>query len=156
MQALPADKREIAEKAELYRDIVKTEVWTAGEMAFQPGSTSRPRYIVDNYMQIPVGGWEAWIELETNFVKPVHEKNIAMGNRAGWLMAFLVLPRGDGLPYQASTIDYYDSWEDMDKDEGQAWEAVYPGMSETYVSDRIESTRRLVRTEVRELVYSVE
>ncbi|WP_282783084.1 hypothetical protein [Phaeodactylibacter xiamenensis] len=63
---------------------------------------------------------------------------------------------GDGLPCQVSTVDNYDSREDMDKDEGQAWEAVYPGMSEICVSDRIESTRRLVRTEVQELVYSVE
>ncbi|MEQ8703620.1 MAG: hypothetical protein RIC19_06860 [Phaeodactylibacter sp.] len=152
LKTLPADKRKIAENAEIYRDIVKTEIWAAGDMAFEENGTSRPRFIVDNYMKIPAGGWEDWIEMETGLVKPVHKKNIAAGNRAGWVMAFLVLPRGDGLPYQASTMDFYHSWEDMNNDEGAAWETVYPEMSEAYAGRRIESTRTLVRTEVRMLV----
>jgi hypothetical protein len=89
-------------------------------------------------------------------VQPVHEKNIALGNRAGWMMAIMVQPRGDGLSYQASTIDYYDSWADMTNDEGQAWSVVYPGMSDAEIIERIESTRTLVRTEVRELILFVE
>ena len=74
-------------------------------------------------------------------MKPVHVKSIAMGTRAGWLMGFMVLPRGDGYPYQASTLDLYNTWEDMDKDEGKAWQAVYPGMSEDSINKKIESTR---------------
>ena len=89
MKSLPADKREIAEKAEDYRDIVKTEIWSAGDLAGNPGAKFR----VENFMRIPEGGWQKWIEMESKFVKPVHEKNIAAGNRAGWLLAFMDLPR---------------------------------------------------------------
>ncbi len=94
--------------------------------------------------------------MATRFAKPVHEKNITKGTRAGWLMGFMVLPRGGGYPYQASTVDFFNSWEDMDKDEGKAWQEVYPGMSEALISKRIESSRSLVKTEVRRLVESVE
>jgi len=156
METLPADLKEVAENAAQFRDLVRTEVWTAGDMAFPESGGDRPRYLVDNFMKIPAQGWGDWIEMETTFVKPVHEKNIALGNRAGWVMAFMVQPHGESLSYQASTIDYYDSWGDMDKDEGEAWEMVYPNMSYDEINERITSTRTLVRTEVRMLVDFVE
>lgn len=82
MKTLPASTRDIAENAEMYRDIVKREIWMGGDRAFAPGTT-QPKFRVENFMKIPVDGWEKWIELETKFIKPVHEKNIALGNRAG-------------------------------------------------------------------------
>ncbi|MCB0526340.1 MAG: hypothetical protein H6576_07610 [Lewinellaceae bacterium] len=151
MKSLPADKREIAEKAEDYRDIVKTEIWSAGDLAGNPGAKFR----VENFMRIPEGGWQKWIEMESKFVKPVHEKNIAAGNRAGWLLAFMDLPRGSDLPYQASTVDYFDKWEDMAKDEGKAWKEVYPDLSWGDINRKIEGTRVIARTEVRMLLDSV-
>jgi hypothetical protein len=151
MKTLPADKREIADNAEQYRNLVKREIWTAGDKVFATGNI-RPQYAVVNYMKIPANGWEDWVEMETQFVKPVHEKNIAMGNRAGWLMASMVLPRGNGYPYQAATVDFYNTWEDMNKDEGKVWEAVYPGMSQSGIGNRITATRTLVKAEVRKLV----
>lgn len=155
LKTLPADKRELAENAGLYRDLVKSEIWTNGDKVFAPGVT-KPKYSVENFMKIPAGGWEDWVEMETKFAKPVHEKNIALGNRAGWLISYMVLPRGADYPYQGSTVDFYNTWEDMDKDEGKAWETVYPGMSDGYIGRRIESTRTIVKTEIRMLVDSVE
>ena len=149
------EERGIAQKAGDYRDMVKREIWTAGDMAFAGGATP-PRYRVANSMRIPATGWDAWIDMETKFVKPVHEKNIAMGNRAGWLIAYMILPRGDGYPYQASTIDYYNTWEDMNKDQGKAWKEVYPNMSDEEIGKRIESTRTIVWTEVRVLADYLE
>ncbi|MCB9282956.1 MAG: hypothetical protein H6563_02695 [Lewinellaceae bacterium] len=144
------EQRAIAQKAEDYRDMVKREIWTAGDMVFAEGTTP-PRYRVENFMRIPADGWNAWIDMETKFVKPVHEKNIAMGNRAGWLIAYMILPQGDGFPYQASTVDYYNTWEDMNKDQGKAWKEVYPNMSDADIGKRIESTRTIILTEVRVL-----
>lgn len=152
---LTAAQKETANNANLYRDLVKSEVWTTGDMAFAPGGT-RPLYAVENFMKIPAGGWDAWVEMETKFVKPVHEKSIAMGTRAGWLMGFMELPRGDGYPYQASTVDYYNTWEDMGKDEGKAWEAVHPNMKDSDIWSKIEKTRSIYKTEVRMLVDFVE
>lgn len=152
---LTAEQKDVANKAGDYRDIVKREIWTAGDMVFAPGVT-KALYRVENFMKIPAGGWEDWVEMESKFVKPVHVKSISMGTRAGWLMGFMILPRGDGYPYQGSTVDYYNTWEDMAKDEGKAWQAVYPGMSEDRIGKKIEATRSIYKTEVRRLVDSVE
>ncbi|MBK8557423.1 MAG: hypothetical protein IPL65_17420 [Lewinellaceae bacterium] len=152
---LSAEQLKLANNAEEYRDLVKREIWTAGDAVFAPGAKN-PEYRVENYMNVPSSSWNAWVDMETNFVKPVHEKNIAMGNRAGWLMGFMVLPRGDDYPYQASTIDYFNTWDDMNKDEGKAWEAVYPKMTQAQIGQLIDSTRSLARTELRRLVSSTE
>ncbi len=152
---LTAEQKDIANKAGDYRDLVKREIWTAGDMVFAPGNT-RPTFRVENFMRIPPGGMNAWEEMETQFVMPVHKKSIELGTRAGWLMGFMVLPRGDDYPYQASTVDYYNTWEDMDKDEGKAWEAVHPGMDWGKVIQRFNSTRTIAKTEVRRLVDYVE
>lgn len=155
LKTLPADLREVAENANLYRDLVKSEIWTGGERVSAPGS-SKPKYFVENYMSIPADGWDDWEEMETKFVLPVHKKNIELGNRAGWFIGYLVMPRGDSYPYQASTVDTYDNWEDIGKNESEAWEMVYPGMSEERIWGKIEPTRTIVKTEIRMLVDSLE
>ncbi|MCB0572485.1 MAG: hypothetical protein KDC66_22105 [Phaeodactylibacter sp.] len=154
-QGLTDEQKEAANSAGQYRDLIKREIWTGGDMVFAPG-TAHPLYRVENFMNIPAGGMEEWVEMETRFVKPVHEKSIAMGNRAGWLMGFMVLPSGSEYPYQASTVDFFNTWEDMQKSNQAAWDAVYPGMSDAYIGNRIESTRTIVRTELRRLVDFVE
>ncbi|MFK7774415.1 MAG: hypothetical protein AB8F94_19890 [Saprospiraceae bacterium] len=150
-KALPGDKREIANKAVDFRDLVKKEIWRAEEMIFAKDD-ARPRYAIENFMSIPTGGWDKWMEMETTFAKPFIKKSMEMGNRAGWLVGNMVLPRGDEFPYQASTIDFYDTWEDMGKSEGKAWQAVYGNMDNEQIGKRIQSSRTIVKSEVRELI----
>lgn len=150
-EILSEEERVIADQAHLFRDIVKREIWTGQEFTFAPDAEN-PMYRVENFMDIPAGGWDTWVEMEKKFAKPFIEKSIDMGNRAGWLIASLVLPRGADLPYQASTIDFYNSWEDMGKSDEEAWNAVYADMDEEQISKRINSTRTIVRSEVRRLV----
>ncbi len=153
-KALPEDQRMAADSANTYRDIVKREIWTGLEVLFAPGAKN-PKYRVENFMSVPAGGWDQWMEMETKFAKPFIEKSMEMGNRAGWLIGSLVLPRGSELPYQASTIDFYDSWEDMGKSDEKAWTAVYGDMEDEQIGKRINSTRTLVKSEVRLLVDHV-
>jgi hypothetical protein len=152
---LSAEQKDIANKAEEYRDIVKREIWTGGEQVFAP-SGKRPIYVVENFMRIPPAGMDAWEKMETEFVMPVHKKSVELGTRAGWMMTNMVLPRGADYPYQASTLDLYDSWEQMGLDEGKAWEAVHPGMDWGKVGQRFNATRTIAKTEVRRLVDQTE
>lgn len=155
-QSLSSEQEEIADRAEEFRDIVKREIWTAADMAFGTEGDDQPKFRVENFMQIPSNGWDAWMEMETELAKPVHVKNIELGNRAGWALTILVMPHGAGLPYQASTVDFYDSWEQMNSNEGAAWETTHPNMSEEQVNSRIEGTRTLVRSEARMLILYTE
>jgi len=153
---LPEDKREIANKAELYRDLVKREIWKAREIITAPDKP-RPIYRVENFMSIPFGGWGDFMELEKRFVKPVMAKSTEMGNRSGWLFTQMILPSISAQQeYWFSTIDLFDSWEQMDNSDRDAWEAVYPDMGMGHVYRRMHSARTLVKTEVRRLVDYVE
>jgi hypothetical protein len=154
LESLTDDEKKIALAAEDYRDLVKREIWTAGEMAFGKSEKS-PKYRVENYMKLPAGGMEDWSKMESEFVKPVHQKNIEKGNRAGWLMAYMILPRGSEQKYDVSTIDFYDNWADMDNNEGDAWKEVHPDLNWETLDKKFESTRTIVRTEVRVLVEEI-
>ncbi len=154
-QTLTTEQKEFANRAEEFRDIVKREIWMAADMAFRTESDDQPKFRVENFMQIPSNGWDTWMEMETELAKPVHIKNMETGNRAGWALTVMVLPRGQGLPYQASTVDFYDSWEQMNSDEGASWAVVHPGLSEEEIGKRIEPTRTIVRSEVRMLVEHI-
>lgn len=150
-KALTEDQRIAADNADEYREIVKREIWTGLEITFAPDAKN-PIYRVENFMSIPTGSWDQWFEMESKFAKPFIEKSIEMGNRAGWLIGNVVMPRGDEFPYQVSTIDFYDSWEDMGKSDEEAWKAVYGDMDKEQIGKRINESRTIVRSEVRLLV----
>lgn len=152
---LTPEQKALADKAEEYRDVVKREIWTAADMIFAPGA-SNSEFRVENYMKLPANGWDDWMELEGRFVKPVHAKSIDMGNRAGWIMTILVMPNGADQEYDVSTVDFYNNWEEMNKSDEKAWEAIYPDMSFGHVERRINAARTLVRSEVRRLVDYVD
>ncbi|MEZ4959348.1 MAG: hypothetical protein R2830_05985 [Saprospiraceae bacterium] len=154
-KALPADVKAIVDKTGQYRDIVKSEIWHDVDFAARPGF-KEANYLVENFFLVPPGGWDDYVEMETRFVKPVHLKNIELGNRAGWELGRKVAPTGEDQPYNCSTVDLYDKWEDMDNDEGKAWETIYPGMSDAHIGHRINAARKHVRSEIRQVVYSTE
>lgn len=153
-KGLTSAELELADKANDYRDLVKREIWTVDDSALADGK--HPKFSVENYMSILPTHWEAWQEMERGLFKPVHQQSMALGTRSGWMMTKLVLPRGQGLPYQGSTIDLYDTWEDMAKSTDEAWEAVYPtGMNYEMVNERSNALRTIVRTEVRMMVDQI-
>lgn len=155
LKVIPADKKALIDNTGQYRDLVKSEIWS--EVDFTAKADFKgSKYVVENFFKVPPGGWNDYMEMETRFVKPVHQKNIELGNRAGWVLTRMVMPRGAEQPYNCSTVDLFDKWEDMDNDDSKAWETVYPGMSDGHIGRRIESVRTLVRSEIRMVVDSVQ
>ncbi len=153
-KALPANLKPLVENTEMYRDRVKSEIWR--DRDFITKKDFKDNYIVENFFKVPPGGWDDYVEMETRFVKPVHQKNIDLGNRAGWNLNYMVVPQGAGQAYDCSTIDFYDKWEDMDNDDGKAWQTVYPGMTDAHISKRVEATRTLVRQDIRQVIMRTE
>jgi hypothetical protein len=153
-KALPANLKDIVANTGQYRDIVKSEIWRTVDYISK--KDAKPNYVVENFFKVPPGGWDDYMEMETRFVKPVHQKNIDLGNRLGWVLTYMVAPQGEDQPYDCSTVDLYDKWEDLDNDEGKAWETIYPNMSDAHISKRIESTRSLVRREIRRVAMGTD
>lgn len=151
IEGAPADQLELLSNADDYRTLVKREVWEILDYVPTPGD-QRPKYILDNYMRVPAGGWQAYVEMESKFVKPIHEKSAAAGNRAGWLLAAMVLPQGDDFAYQASAVDFFHTLPDMTNDNSPFWKEVYPNMSDEEIGKRIESARTVAKRELRVIV----
>jgi hypothetical protein len=66
-------------------------------------------YVSLNQMKVPDA--DAWGKLETEIWKPIQEARIKDGQMDAWGTYYLIMPSGSGLPYQASTVDIYPSWE---------------------------------------------
>lgn len=147
---------EAAMDAYLYRDCVKREIWTAGERVFTPDG-KRPEIMIENFMNIPAGGFNAWHDMELEIAKPIMEKSVKNGTRAGWMTTFKVLPRTWGEDeYQVSTLDIYEDWSQMNIGDGKAIEALHPGKTMSDVFGNFSSVRTILRSEVRRLVDYVE
>jgi hypothetical protein len=153
-KALPANIKPLIESTDQYRDRVKSEIWRIADYISQ--KDSKANYVVENFFKVPPGGWDDYMEMETRFVKPVHQKNIDMGNRFGWALSVMVAPQGQDQPYNCSTVDLFEKWEDLDNDDGKAWEAIYPGMTNAHIGKRINATRTLARTEIRQVVMGTD
>ena len=86
-------------------------------------------------------------------VEPVHQKHIDQGGRAGWALYSLSLPYSDDLPYNASAVDFYYSWDQFGKSNpAKLWQEVHPDKSDSYIMDMIYNSRRLARQDVWKLV----
>lgn len=153
-EGLSETERDTAMNASEYREFVKSEIWTGIDRVYP--DDRRPRFEVENFMQVDPENWTDWIKMEVEMVKPVQQANMDAGNRAGWLLGVMVLPRGQNMEYQASTLDLYDSWEQMNNDESKAWIEAYPDMTQADVYKKFASLRTITRTEVRELIDYIE
>ena len=155
-KVLTKEQMVLMEKTESTRDIVKMELWTSEDGAFDE-LDSTAMYQVCNYMQIPSGKWEEYMSMEKNLVKPVQQAEIKAGGRAGWGLYGMIFPYSDNAPYQAATVDFYYAWKDIGASNGgDLWEKIHPDMSESYISRQINESRTLVRQEVRVLVDQVD
>lgn len=156
MKIVTPEMQPIIDKTEEYRDIVRREVWQTGDVVYKDGVTGYAKYQVCNYMDVPDDGWADYWDMETKFVKPVHQLSINAGKRLGWGLYTLSLPWGADQPYQAATVDFYDKWSDMNNDTDDEWAKAHPGIDGAYVNRRINGSRTLVRAEIRVLVDSVQ
>ncbi len=153
--SLSEDDLELAMEADDFRTLVKREIWSGIRMVTDE-SGKPARFIIENYMHVPVAKWEDWVSLETETFMPVHTKSAEMGHRAGWLMGYMEFPRGAELPYNASTLDMYHNWADMHNDESDAWEAAHPDREDEGLMEKVLSTRTIVRSELREVVDAID
>ena len=145
---------------EALRNLLRTEVF-AGEdfVTNNPAGAAPAKYLRVNYMDVPAGGWDRYIHMETKLVKPLHVEMMKGGGRAGWGLYSLGMPSGDAMPYDAVSIDFYNKWSDMTggtADFRKTLEKAHPGMSEQYLTDEINASRSLVRAELWEVIDYVQ
>ena len=153
MKVVPKDKMPLVDNTESYRTLVKTEVLSLQDAAFN--KDNKPfKYCMVNYFAVPDGRWDEYADMETKLVKPVHQLDIDAGTRIGWLLNSVVIP-GAHDTHNSVTVDLYDSWDNVGNSTEGAWKKAHPDMSEEYIARQIEGTRKMVKREMWELMNSL-
>jgi L-rhamnose mutarotase len=152
-KVLTKEQLAVFEKTESYRDIAFEEIWVFNDGVFKSADGPPSKYQFVNFMKVPAGKWQDYMNMEKKLARPVHQEHIKAGGRAGWGLYIMWLPGGDNRPYQAGTIDFYDKWEDMGAENtGDIWKKVHPGKSNESIMNEIITSRNLVKKELRVLV----
>ena len=119
----PLDIPAVMEKTLAARQLVKSELWTELDV-IQPDAAVR--YLIVNYMKAT--DWNAYLELEQNTWKAVHQAAKEAGARTGWGLYQLLMPGGDTVPYNFAAVDLYENFGDIVAEgpdiEGMDWDAL--------------------------------
>ena len=138
------------------REWVDSSLWVLNDMVPVEGLAD---YAEVNYMKVKEGNLANYLEMESEWWKPLHQAMKDQGTRAGWGLYELVLPRGSGLPYTCATVDFHHSFDTVAGGNlAAAILAAYPDADEGDMEDMTEETlkaRSMVRTELWRLVGSV-
>ncbi len=152
--SLTKEQTKSVDSTEMFRTLVRTEVWTAEDAIFKnpPGSTP-PKYWLANSMKVKEGKWDAYMKMEQTIAKPVHQEQIKNGHRSGWGVYSLILPWGAESKYDVVAMDYYENWSDVYADDmGAIWKKVHPTKTNAMIEKSINDTRTLGKGEVRVLI----
>lgn len=151
IESIPADQRKYIQNPNEYRTWVRREIWRVQD-AILPSDGNWPEYRVENFSKVGPKGWYAQMSMEKDFAKPVIEHRIKSDKQAGWVLANLFRSRGSAYPYNISTVDFYDKWEDITASGRASWEAIHPHLTYGQVEDMIYDAKTPVRSEIRRLV----
>jgi len=79
------------------------------------GSVAKGSYLRINYFQVKPGMMADWVAAEENGWKQLAEAAATEVPGTGWSQWTLTMPGGQGLPYNARTIDVFPSWDALGK-----------------------------------------
>ena len=96
---------------------------------------------------------EAYVKMEREVFKPIHEAMLEEGRGAGWILYWLASPSGSSVPFNYATVDLRKGLLLSQPDE-DIWAKVHPGVQPATVFEKMEMNRKQVRTETWELIAS--
>lgn len=89
----------------------KTELWRVRDVL---GSPATGNYLRQNFVKVAPENRAAWLKLEQETFKPVHQARMDSGAFKGWALLLLAMPSGSAQPYDAMTVDIYKDWASID------------------------------------------
>jgi len=124
----------------------------AMQAAVQPKS---PKYLEIGYMKVEPGKDDDYIHLEKDIWKPLHQQRIKNGQVRSWAVYGVRFPFGTEEKYDYVTISAYDQFTQLENPYAHAAESLaklHPNMKPEDFVRQTSSARKMVRSEVWELV----
>lgn len=154
MQTVYPDKDpgDLMKRTHASREVVRTEIWQInGKIIPEEATGVSGNYLTVNYFDSRGGSGEH-MEMELDFWGRIHETRIEKDILNSWAMYTLLYPGGDARHYTYSTIDYYESLEDMREPVGAGIARIaHDGLSDEEIDNyfrRTGASRTLFKTEL--------
>lgn len=110
-------------------------------------------YVHHDYMKVPSGQAQAYLDLEQELWKPIHRERAQDETIEGWNLYEVVYPAGAERSYDYVTASFYDSWDRLENPYAEEHLTnAHPNMDPQEIAQRTVQTRSLVRSEVVEVV----
>jgi hypothetical protein len=118
-----------------------------------PKTAAPVKFIQIDFMKLKPGMYEAYMKVEKEDWKPVHQALADDGKSAGWRLWQRIFPGGADSPNDFATSTLYSSYKQLSEvNYGEAFKKVYPETDIQPFGERTDKARNLVRTELWEMI----
>ena len=121
-----------------------------GAPSVQPTATApqQPTYMMVEFMKVPEGKEDGWLKLEREW-KPMHELRVKDGSIQSWAAIAQSVPGDESNGPVHATVTTYRGWPDPTKmNFAELVKKAYPQRDVNTLMQQTESARRMVRTEI--------
>lgn len=146
-----ADPEELFTRTGESRRLVRSELWQLVDQVDEQDEPSPAQYVQVDYMDVPSDGVEAYLSVEQDLWKPMHEATLGTGGKVGWALYSLVWPHGTDYPHNYATTNAFSSL-DVGMPFAEAAEAAHPDVPVEEISERTLESRDLVKGQLWSLV----
>jgi len=111
-------------------------------------------FVIVDYMKVKAGDDDAYLSVEQEICKPIHQERIKQGNIIGWIL-YGVRYTGANDEYNYVTAKLFDNVANLENPyEGIDFEKLHPGKSMGEASEKTLNSRKMVKSNLIRLVSS--
>lgn len=138
------------------RDLVRSNLIMKQDEAIPEAGAGPAKYIQVDFMKVKPGNDGAYLDVEKNIWKPVHQEFIKAGTRSGWSLWGNLYPAGSGTDYQYVTANFFTDFSKIGAaDYNDAFKKAHAGKDIDALNVQTGNSRDLVRSELWEVIDSV-
>lgn len=144
---------EIMKRTYASREHVKSELYYNVAAAPDHPLENPAAYMQVNYMKVEPGMQSAYERLESEIWLPIHNESIRSGRTKGWGLWSSLFPRGADRPYQYVTLNAFSEFNYVfELDFSVPFNNIHPGKDFAEIQAESQKVRRIVRTELWDLI----
>jgi len=148
-----ADAAAIIAKTQNLRTIMRRSLYTYIDGTVPKTGAPLTKYISIGFMKSKSIDY---VKMEQEIWKPYHQASVDAGKRNGWGLWHLTNPGGTSSNHDYVVVDVFSSYEQVAEADGESiFKKVHAGKDVMEISDRTLKSRDMVRSELWELVLSL-
>jgi hypothetical protein len=135
------------------RDMVYSRMleWVMQSLPEEQGDPAG--FAVVNYMKVPTGMNERFLQIRRDYVKPVFDQAVKEGKVAGWGLWQLRFPSGEDMPFNFATGDFYNDFDKIDQNQiGEVYQQVHQEKDMNEILKEMNETKSMVKRELWRLI----